>query len=424
MSRPPTVKGGEAPAEEETGKATAKSAPGVRAVVPSVKPVSKPPPANVAAAKPLPKGGSSPAMKPPAVAKPPPGVARGPRVPPTTATQALRTPPKVKPSSNPRAPPASAGLPLSAPPRLAAVPPSSTSAPAANDQASQAPLIATWPCSVPGMEEASRLLSGEGSQGKHDEAIEGLWNSLTEVELGTLLERPSALDLSALKEAVIVRWRLANALETKPARGALIDVGALEGLLKEADTALTNLQTPPEAATATVRASFVSARAALAKNAVALSNFAAEFAQHAAAEAATNKATKKYEKVARLVAASADTTRIALRSKMLWVGMGLSVLGAVAFHGSRYLQAKNAHVNGSSYSAAGMHGFQNESSGIAVLHPIDPSKPIDPAALAQLKAQAAASGKTVHEVGPGQYVITPSKLHLPGGSATQPPAGQ
>ncbi len=267
------------------------------------------------------------------------------------------------------------------------------------------------------------MLSGEGSQGKHDEAIESLWSTLTEVELGTLLERPSALDLSALKEAVIVRWRLTHALETKPARGVPIDLGALEGLLKEADTALTNLQTPPEAATATVRASFASARAALAKNAVALSNFAAEFAQQVAAEAAANKATKKYEKVARLVAASADTTKTALRSKLLWAAMGLSVLGALAFHGSRYLQGKNAPVNGPGYSAAGMHGFQNESSGIAVLHPIDPSKPIDPAALAQLKVQAAATGKTVHEVGPGQYVIAPSKLHVPGGSATEPPAG-
>jgi hypothetical protein len=281
----------------------------------------------------------------------------------------------------------------------------------------------TWPGSVPGTEEASRLLSGEGSQGKHDEAIDGLWNSLTEVELGTLLERPSALDLSALKKAVIVRWRLAHALETKPARGAPIDSGALEGLLKEADTALTKLQTPPQAATATVRASFASARAALAKNAVALSNFAAEVAQQVAAEAAINKATKKYEKVARIVAASADTTRIAFRSKVLWVGVGLSVLGALAFHGFRYLHAQNAPVSGPGYSAAGMHGFQNESSGIAVLHPIDPSKPIDPAALAQLKAQAAASGKTVHEVGRGQYVIAPSKLRFSGGSANQPAAG-
>src|SRR5260370_38770176 len=111
-------------------------------------------------------------------------------------------------------------------------------------------------------------------------------------------------------------------------------MGAHEGCNKDADTGLKNLQTPHEAATSTVRASFVSARAALAKNAVALSNFAAEFAQYAAAEAATNKATKKYEKVARLVAASGDTTRIALRSKMLWVGLGVSVLWAVRFRGA------------------------------------------------------------------------------------------
>jgi hypothetical protein len=147
---------------------------------------------------------------------------------------------------------------------------------------------------------------------------------------------------------------------------------------------------------------------------VALSNFAAEFAQQAAA-AVTDKATKKYEKVARLVAASADTTRIALRSKLLWAVLGTSVLGAVAFHGYRYLHAKNAPVSGPNYSVAGMHGFKSESSGIAILHPIDPTKPIDPAAIEQLKAQAEASGKTVHEVGPGQYVIAPSKLHVPGG---------
>jgi hypothetical protein len=424
MSRHPTFKAGEAPAEE-TGKANAKpirSAPGVRPVVPAVKPLSKPAPAKVGAAKPPQKGGLSPAMKPPAVAKPAVGVARVPQVPPTTPTQPLRTPPMVKPSSKVRAPLASAGQPVSAPQPQATAPRSSTSAPAADEQAPQ-PSTVTWPCGVPGMEEASRLLSGDGSQGKHDEAIEGLWNSLTEVELGALLGRPSPLDLSALKEAVIVRWRLANALETKPARGAPIEVGALERLLNEADIALTKLQTP-EAGTETERASFASARAALAKNAVALSNFAAEFAQQAAVEAATNKATKKYAPVARLVAASADTTKIALRSKLLWASLGVSVLAAVGFHGYRYLHAKNAPVSGPSYTAAGMHGFQNESSGIAVLHPIDPSKPIDPVALAQLKAQAEASGKTVHEVGPGQYVIAPSKLHLPGGSASQPPADQ
>jgi hypothetical protein len=359
-------------------------------------------------------------MKPPAVAKLPLAAAR-PQVPPTTPTQALRTPPTVKPSSKVSAPPAPAGKSVKAP-RQPISRPSSTSEPA-DDQASQAPSIPTWPCGVPGMEEASRLLSGAGSKGEHDEAIEGLWSSLTEVELGTLLERPSALDLSALKEAVIVRWRLAHALETKPARGVPVDFGALEGLLKEADIALTKLQTPPEAATAAVRASFVSARAALAKNAVGLSNFAAEFAQQIAAEAAASKATKKYERVARVVAASTDTTRTALRSKLLFVAMGLSVLGALAFHGLQYLHDKNAPVSGPSYSAAGMYGFKNESSGIAVLHPLDPSKPIDPAALAQLKAQAAANGKTVHQVGPGQFVIAPSKLRVPG-SSTQPAVGQ
>ncbi len=422
MSRPPTVKAGEPPTEEETGKNAKpiRSTTGVRPLVPAVKPVSKPPPAQVSAAKPPPKIGTSPGTKPPAVAKLPPAAAR-PQVPPTTPTRALRTPPTVKPSSKVTAPPTPPGQSVKAPGQAAALL-SSTSGPA-DDQASQAPSTPTWPCGVPGMEEASRLLSGAGSKGEHDEAIEGLWNSLTELELGTLLERPSALDLSALKAAVIVRWRLAHALETKPARGAPVDFGALEGLLKEADIALTKLQTPPEAATAAVRASFVSARAALAKNAVGLSNFAAEFAQRVAAEAAASKATKKYEKVARIVAASADTTRTALRSKLLSVAMGLSVLGALAFHVFQYLHDKNAPGGVPSYSAAGMHGFQNETSGIAVLHPIDPSKPIGPAALAQLKAQAAASGKTVHQVGPGQFVIAPSKLRVPG-SSTQPAAGQ
>src|SRR5262249_33261518 len=155
---------------------------------------------------------------------------------------------------------------------------------------------------------ASRLVSGSGSRGKDDQAIENVLDSLTEVELGALSGRPSPLDLSTLKEAVIVRLRLASALETKPARGAPIEMGALERLLREADSALTQLQTP-EVATQTVRAGFASARAALAKDAVALSNFAAEFAQHAAAEAAAHKATKKYEKVARFVAGGADTAK-------------------------------------------------------------------------------------------------------------------
>jgi len=278
-----------------------------------------------------------------------------------------------------------------------------------------------WPCNVPSNAQASQLFSADRARADKDGPSGKLWSSLTETETNALMGQQSSLDLTALRHATLVRWRLANALETKPPPGSPVDVAALEQLLNEADAALSKVQVP-DAATEAVRAGYASARRALAKEAVALSEVAAEFAQHAAADAAARKATKKYQHVARIVATTTNTAKIALRSKVLWAGFAVSLLGAGAFHGYRYLQERNAPKTGPSYSAAGMHGYKNDSTGVTVLHSVDPTIPVNEAELAKLKAEAEASGKRVHQVGLGEYIIAPKDMRIMGDPSQKPPA--
>jgi len=278
-----------------------------------------------------------------------------------------------------------------------------------------------WPCNVPSLAQAAQLLTSGSARADKDGANAKLLSSLTEIEMSAVTGKRSSVDLTALRHAVLVRWRLVNALETKPPAGYPIDMPALEGLLNEADGALSKLQVP-EAATDAVRAGYASARGSLAKHAVALSEIAAEFAQQAAAEAVAHKSTKKYQRVARIVATTTDTAKMALRSKVLWAGLAVSLLGAGAFHGYRYVRERNAPNTGPSYSAAGMHGYKNDSTGVTVLHSVDPTKPVNEAELAKLKAEAAASGKRVHQVGLGEYIISPKDTQIMGDTSQKPAA--
>jgi hypothetical protein len=151
----------------------------------------------------------------------------------------------------------------------------------------------------------------------------------------------------------------------------------------------------------------------MAKDAVALSEIAAELARRAAEDAAASKATRKYQHVARIVAAGSDGTKTPLRSKVLWALMAISFLSAGAFHGYRYLKTGSELPVLMPDAPPGMGGFKSETLGIAVFQTYDKTKPADPAMVAQLKKKAEAAGKTLHEVAPGEFIIAPSSMTIP-----------
>ena len=268
-----------------------------------------------------------------------------------------------------------------------------------------------WPSGVPQPERALELLRGKIQDETWSASLAKLRSQLTDVESSALRPGGGALDLSGLRNAVVTRFRLAAALNVKPAPDVAVDGAALERLLDETDVVLSKLQLP-EAATEPVRAAFTAARSAMAKDAVALSEIAAEIARRAAEDAAASKATQKYSHVARIVAASTDTAKIALRSKVLWALTAISFLGAGAFHGYRHLKNKSEVQVLMPDAPPGVNGFKNEALGISVFQIYDKTKPADPGMVAELKKKAEATGKTLHEVGPGEFILAPSSMKI------------
>src|SRR5712692_1388516 len=155
---------------------------------------------------------------------------------------------------------------------------------------------ALWPSGVPQPERALDLLRGKVHDETWSATLAKLRSQLTDVESSVLKPGGGAIDLSGLKNAVLTRFRLAAALSVKPEPGVAVDGAALELLLDETDVVLSKLKLP-EAATEPVRAAFSAARSAMARDAVALSEIAAELARRAAEDAAASKATRKYQHV-------------------------------------------------------------------------------------------------------------------------------
>jgi hypothetical protein len=247
-----------------------------------------------------------------------------------------------------------------------------------------------------------------------------LLGQLSEIESLALYGRPSPVDLTPLRNAILTRWRLAVALELRPPPGTAIDGGALEALLTEVDAVLANIQASADGNEA-VSAAIAATRGALARDAVALSEIAADEAHRAANAAAEAKATKKYQHVARLVSVSSETAKVAVRSKLFWAIAIVSVLAAGAYHGYRYLAPRPPPAVSSLPIdlPPGVSGFKDDSRGIIVLTVPDRQQLPDAAALQQLKAKAEATGKAFHQIAPGEYILAPPAMKIP--DAASPP---
>jgi hypothetical protein len=283
-------------------------------------------------------------------------------------------------------------------------------------QPTKAAPVVKWPADVPSHAQAEQILSGgaEAPAALH-ETTRNILASCSEIETAALWGNELPFDPAGVRNAVVMKWRLAAALTLQPTGTAGIDGPALDALLVEVDDAMAKLPPADGLDEATVQA-LGELRGALARDAVALSEVAQKASQAAAAAAATT-AKKKYEKVAaKVVSVSAAAPEKDTRTRNLGITFGVVMLITVGFHAYRFIPkpapSSPVPVNVSGLPA-GVQGVRDDKSGMTFVKVSAGGETPDPATVEQLKAQAAAEGKVVQDMGNGRFMIAPSGSKLP-----------
>ena len=202
-----------------------------------------------------------------------------------------------------------------------------------------APRAVLWPANVPSSPDAHRLLCGhEPLPAELSLVTQDLLRSLDPLERGALripLETPSAL-----RDALLVRWRLAVALDlAEPAAGAALDSDALNVLLAGADRALDGLRAEAPGPDADPTGALARSREALLRDALALSTRGVTGASAAFTPAPRPRPLPPEPITRNTVFHPAQASASARRRKQaLAVGLMLAVGLAAALHGPGLLE--------------------------------------------------------------------------------------
>jgi hypothetical protein len=205
--------------------------------------------------------------------------------------------------------------------------------------------------------------------------------------------------------AVASRFRIAVALEQRPASSQHVDTQSLEQLLAQADRAIAALRAAEDAADGGLPV-FEAERGALVKAAVLLSENGYESSRDAAATTA-EALNKKYEPMQARVAAQA---RPRTSERGPWLRRALYPVGALAvgtaalavflqLGGPRYRPVVKLPQGVVVTGEAGPNSVE-------IFHSEDGS-PLDEVSVWQLKARAEASWRKLRRAGPGEWVIVP-----------------
>jgi len=270
---------------------------------------------------------------------------------------------------------------------------------------------ALWPRGLLSSQLAAKLLTSAEPPELLQPSIRRLQSALVPIERAALDGGALPFDGEPLRKAVLLRWQLSAALDLKPPVESNIDTAALDHLLAETDVVLCGLQVPADAPKETRRA-FDSARTGLVKQAVRLAEVARTLVVAAAPETRA-VSEQKYKNVsARLLSMSTVGKRewISLGSKGPWIALAVTAAAAIVFHGTAMRKQRDPIIPdvvriGELFSAKAPNGIN------LVLAP--GGKPVNPADLDKLKAEAEARGKTVHQLAPGQFVVAPAEMPIP-----------
>jgi hypothetical protein len=199
-----------------------------------------------------------------------------------------------------------------------------------------------------------------------------------------------------------MRWRLAVALERKPAPGAPFDNGALEKFLQEVDQVLEQLP-PNEGAAQELQAGLASVRGALARDAIALSEFARVSREQAVKDARALGRAAAPQAVRKMTVDQDAAEQAPRRNVKLIVVTVVLALCSGFLHAMQWRNAPKVSVisapTGTPQDAMGAGG-----GGVVLFKPLDPSKFNE----AELRAKLEAKGQQLTALGNGHYLISPA----------------
>ncbi|MFN0063431.1 MAG: hypothetical protein ACKVPX_13065 [Myxococcaceae bacterium] len=273
-----------------------------------------------------------------------------------------------------------------------------------------------WPKWLPSPTEAADILLGKKQDPNVTPWVKAQLAELTSAEAQALWGRPSAVDLSGLRAGVVARFRLAVALGEKPELGSKFDDKALEALLADTDAALDGLKKLPDGAPKDVQEGFASARGALARDAVALSNYV-HASEQAAAKAALRPADPNRPVARKITFEEEQIEGRGRRRIVLWVVLGLTAVGTGLFHGLR-LRSPPPAAAAIANLPKNIVGAQTESR-VSFVRSVAKGA-ADKAAVQAIEAQASQQGQHVLDVGNGRFILVPAELAQGG----QPAEGQ
>ncbi len=303
-------------------------------------------------------------------------------------------------------PPDAAAAPVIPPPIPAMAPP----LPPAPTYDAAAP----WPKFIPDLARSLLILRGEVEPpALLRPHVEQLLSTLSD-EFRGVLSDPGA-ELSAgyelLARAAAIRWRVTAALSTRAAAKSA-DSAAVEVLFNELDLILTELRSANTLPETELHAPLESERVALAKAAVDLAE-AVQVTSQAVAQEAVASSAQKYRAVpgARMLSNSGtEKEELPQRQKLLYLAFGVLVLIAALFHGSRMLGSNGPQETLPNLPAGTTGGGVV---GGPTMVSTRNGEPLSPAAIEQLKAEAAKSGGRVQVLGPESVMVLPASMAGP-----------
>jgi hypothetical protein len=286
------------------------------------------------------------------------------------------------------------------------------------------PEVIAWPSGGPSSEEAEAALAS-ALGGLADPAsplgavAAQVAATLSDLERAALEGAPIPLDAATFRRAAGMRVRVAAALASVPPSGTAVDAGALSSMLGEIDSLLSSVAALAKGASQDVIPSLEAVRNGLVKEAIDFSEAAQRVAPAGAMPAAVRAVSARAAQARVLSVSAADVDAPRSRRQLgMAVALALALLGAVSFHGYRYVRTQQAIA-----ARPTMPGqpealllLRAAPGGVRKLVPL-PGAQLDRAQLERFRTQQQSMGFEVVELAGGAIEIHPPR---PGAGGSTP----
>jgi hypothetical protein len=276
------------------------------------------------------------------------------------------------------------------------------------------PPLAVWPGTV---------LSATDGQAVVRAALSGLWpephllattrkvvEGLSTAEKAATLGQKLPFDPAPVRRAVGLRWQVAVALDTLPVQGAEVDRPAVQAILGGIDEVLAQLKIVTDDASPEAMRALEAIRHDLVKEAIDLTEALQKLLPaEVVDEITTSRKARQAEATPATRMVHPSQVDEADRGGLPWgliTLLILSIAGAVAYHGYRYVNRTRTTASEVSGAPTGTVGkVLPQGQGKVVVAPAGAK--LDPREIENFKNLERAKGNEVREVLPGTFVVSP-----------------